>query len=431
MVDPRVPSLVAILALLTACEGAIGDGNDPGHAHSSPSPSTGAGDGMLPTGSATSGASTSSGGPSKPEKPKTVFDDAPDNAWIDTGLTYQGGNEVPAVFDQQNQLFFKYGGCGDGTPPVNISFPQGDPKYPNGYSNTLWVVDVPSQTWQLRRPYDASWPNDRPGNGCSRSYVYDANRKVVWMYGGVSDGGGGGYVWDLWSYDGAADTFARLNSQNLPPSAINDADGSIIVHDPVNDVIVMPRGETTWVLHFDTNTWEARPTPNGPPSPGHYTSMIFEPTLGRVLMPKAVPTGQSAASLEPGMDPDHWRPSATGYLEFEFQTWTYDAATNVWEMLHPQQSPEPSYRMRQGLTYDSKNQVAIMVGGSSSTWDELEQYYNDIWVYHADQNTWLKRNPPGQLPSSDRDARQLAYGELENAVFYLPRTGHVWVYRYQ
>jgi len=54
----------------------------------------------------------------------------PANSWLDLGVGWRGGHEVPAVFDQANRLFFKYGGCGDATPPVNISFPVGDPRYP-------------------------------------------------------------------------------------------------------------------------------------------------------------------------------------------------------------------------------------------------------------------------------------------------------------
>jgi hypothetical protein len=357
----------------------------------------------------------------------------PANSWLDLGVGWRGGHEVPAVFDQANHLFFKYGGCGDATPPVNISFPVGDPRYPNGYSNTLWVFDLGRGQWVLRRPYDASWPADRPANGCSRNYTYDSLRRVIWMYGGVSDGGGGGDVWDLWSYDGASDTFAQSNSTGRPPGGDSNG-GDVFVHDTVNDVLVMPRGASTWIYRPASNAWEQRATPGGPGEPGHYSRMVFDPVTARVIFPRAVPTGNTATSLTSGMDPDQWRPRSGGYDEFRFETWAYDAATNTWSNLAPATAPRPVFRMRFGLTYDSRNQQVILIGGSSNTWDELEQWYNDVWTFDTATNTWSMARPQGSYPTGFnawRDLRHCAYDAADNVVLWMPSYGNLWAYRYR
>jgi hypothetical protein len=36
------------------------------------------------------------------------------------------------------------------------------------------------------------------------------------MCGGASNGSGGGDEWDLWTYDGAKDTFKKWNTRNRP-----------------------------------------------------------------------------------------------------------------------------------------------------------------------------------------------------------------------
>ncbi len=352
-------------------------------------------------------------------------------------MPWQGGHEVPACFDQANRFFFKYGGCGDPTPPIHILFPKGDSRHPNGYSNTCWIFDLARARWDLRRPYDASWPVDRPANGCSRNYCYDSNRKVIWMYGGISDGGGGGDPWDLWTYDAGADRFTKAESKNRPAGRDGNA-GDVIVYDPIHDLVIMPRGDETWVYKPTDHTWEARKSSGVPPKPGHYASMTFDLSAGLLVYPVSVPTGRSSDANQkpPGTSTTFWRRNGEqGYIEQTFTTWLYEPALNKWEQSSPPaDQPRPSPRWRFGLTYDSKNQIVFLIGGSTDTWDQTEKYFNDAWVFHTMDRKWEQMKPPAPLPHGGnawRDCRQCAYDEADNVIFWQPCDGRLWAYRYK
>src|SRR5215471_15055839 len=100
------------------------------------------------------------------DKEKEKFDpavlkDLADNTWIELGLPWRGGHEIPAVFDAANSLFFKYGGCGDHSPTINE---EGSKRPKETYGNSCWVVNLAAGKWEMRRPRDLSFPADRPGN---------------------------------------------------------------------------------------------------------------------------------------------------------------------------------------------------------------------------------------------------------------------------
>lgn len=144
-----------------------------------------------------------------------------------------------------------------------------------------------------------------------------------------------------------------------------------------------------------------------------------------------VPTGKKVDKLEAGMPPGRWRPTEKGFDEFEFQTWSYDPDTNAWTNLKPATAPEPAYRQRFGLTYDSKNQAILLVGGSSNTWDSREEYFNDVWVYDAAKNTWTKMEPKGKPGVRGRECRHCAYDPVDNVVLFQPASGSLWAYRWK
>lgn len=367
----------------------------------------------------------------KPPFDPAALKDLPDNSWIDLGLPFRGGNEVPAVFDAANQLFFKYGGCRDFSPRINV---EGSKRPNETYGNSCWVVNMATGKWEMRRPRDMSFPKDRPSNGCSRSYVYDSKRKLIWMYGGLSNGGGGGDSWDLWTYDSARDAFKKWDTRNRPPKGDSNG-GDVFVYDSVRDLLIMPRGRLTWIYDPAVNTWEARKTPEGPVPPrpnNHYASMVFDPVSQCLIYPRAVPTGKKLEKLTPDLPSERWKPSEKGYTEYEFQTWSYDPSKNRWTNRKPARSPVPVYRNRFGLAYDSRNQAILLIGGSSDTWDEREENFNDVWRYDVAKNTWTQLQPAGPKPLVRvRECRHCAYDPTHNVVLFLTGKGSLWAYRYR
>jgi hypothetical protein len=360
----------------------------------------------------------------------------PANSWLCLGYGWRGGHEVPACFDQANRLFFKYGGCGDGTPTVKISFPKGDPRYPNGYSNTCWVLNLAAGQWELRGEYDCSWPADRPGNGCSRGYCYDSKRKLVWLYGGISDGGGGGSTWEMWSYDGKERKFADSKSRGKPPGGDSNG-GDNFCYDPIHDWILMPKAKAVWVFKPAESAWECRQTPGGPGGFGHYAPVTFDAEARRMVYLVAAATGKTAAEAPPPAQADCWKLSKKDktWSEMVLDAWTYDPEANKWDKLAPKpDAPRPCWRYRQGLTYDSKNKATILVGGSTNTWEADEKYYNDVWILETAKAAWTRMDPAKPWPTGHnawRDNRSCAYDEPDNVVLWMPNDGQVWAYRYK
>lgn len=357
-----------------------------------------------------------------------------DNSWLNLNMPWEGGQEIPAAFDQENQLLFKYGGCCDRTPPVKISFPQGDHRYPNGYSNTCWVIDIAKGGWEQRREYDCSWPNDRPANGCSRNYCYDSKRKVIWMYGGISDGGGGGGPWDMWYYDGKTDKFTHPDSKGVPQGGDGNG-GDVFSYDPIHDILIMPRGKITMIYKPAEAAWEERQTPDAPPSTSHYGSLAFDVSAKRLVYPLAVSTGKSLQAAPPAAETNnYWYDHKTNtWWEHTEEVFTYDPETNKWQKLEiKSDAPRPCWRKRCGLTYDSSNNVVILVSGSTDTWDDKERCYNDVWILDTAKAAWTEMKPSGQLPVvGARDCRHCAYDEKDNVVFYMNAASGVWAYKYK
>ena len=159
--------------------------------------------------------------------------------------------------------------------------------------------------------------------------------------------------------------------------------------------------------------------------------MVFDPIGKQLIYPRAVPTGKRADRLPKDAPPGRWCASEKrGYVEYEFQTWAYDAGSNKWTKRKTAGTPDPTYRNRFGLTYDSKNGAVILVGGSSDTWDRREENSNDVWVYGPAKEAWTKTEPKGPRPKVPRrEGRHCAYDPESNVVLFLNET--LWAYRYK
>ena len=259
------------------------------------------------------------------------------------------------------------------------------------------------------------------------------------MYGGISNGGGGGDQWDLWTYDAKADTFKEWHTQDRPPGGdgpnVANVGGDTFVYDPLHDLLIMPRGKKTWVFDPKTNRWRARDTPDGPAGPGHYASMVFDAGAGVLVYPVAERTGRSTQVGErpPATPRTFWRKHRDTYYECRFVTWTYDPAANQWAKLPvADDAPQPAPRWRFGLAYDSKNRVVILTAGSTDTWDEDEAYFNDVWVLDTKRAAWTKMQPAGPKPDvHHRDCRHCDYDPEHNVVLFMAPYGSLWAYRYK
>jgi hypothetical protein len=360
-----------------------------------------------------------------------ILADLPDNTTVNLTVPFVGGEYIPAVFDEARGSFFQYGGWRDRSPQVNL---EGS-KFPKEtYGNSAWVLDMKAGQWKMLRPFDFSFPTDRPPTGYFRGLAYDSKRKVIWLYG-AKGGVRGGDPADLWTYDSADDKFTKRDSTNRPPRG-TESESDAIVYDSVRDLIVLPRGKVTWIYRPTQNAWEKRETPEAP-VPDQRSCMVFDAASKRILFPKAVATGKKADRLDEGQAPSRWRPLASGgFDEFSFQTWAYDPDANKWTDLKPSNSPDPEYRLLFGLAYDSKNKVAILMGGRSFAFGsfqkkEVDPYLDDIWVFDSTKNSWSKMDYAGPRFRTYHDGCQaMAYDPTNNVVIFTNIRSRI-AYRYK
>jgi hypothetical protein len=238
------------------------------------------------------------------------------------------------------------------------------------------------------------------------------------------------------AYDAKEDKFTWPGAKGKPPGGDGNG-GDVFAYDPVHDIVIMPRGKSTWIFRPAENLWEERKTPEAPGAPGHYGSLTFDVEARRAVYPVAVGTGKSSKEPPPAAEADRWRLNRKdkSWQELLQEIYTYDPEANKWEKLPVKpDAPRPCWRYRCGLTYDSKNKVVIMIGGSTNTWESDEKYYNDVWVLETAKAVWTRMDPPKPWPTGGnawRDNRSCAYDEADNAVLWMPNDGAVWAYRYR
>ena len=360
-----------------------------------------------------------------------ILADLPDNTTVSLTVPFVNGEYIPAVFDESRGLFFQYGGWRDRTPQVNVD----GSKFPKEtYGNSAWALDMKAGQWKMLRPFDFSFPTDRPPTGYFRGLAYDSKRMLIWLWGGKGIVRGGDPA-DLWTYEPDADRFAKKDSTNRPPRGM-ESESDVIVYDSVRDLIVLPRGKVTWIYRPTQNAWEKKETPEAP-VPDPRSIMVYDPNTKTILFPKAVATGKKAEKLDADQPPARWRPLSNGtFDEFEFQTWSYDPDANKWTNLKPAKSPDPEYRLMFGLAYDTKNKVAILMGGRS--WatgyfqkKEVDPYLEDIWAFDAAKNTWTKMDYTGPHFRTYHDGcHACAYDPTNNVVLFSNIRSRI-AYRYK
>ncbi|MGH7846338.1 MAG: kelch repeat-containing protein, partial [Candidatus Binatia bacterium] len=288
--------------------------------------------------------------------------------------------EVPWAYDAKNRLFLHYGGC---TPR---------------YTNEEWVFDLGVEKWTQRYKYEPEGGKRRPGAACSRGMAFDSRRNVVWIYGGATPMSNQNL--GLWSYDAAASKWTYVNQgpQRLEANSM--------AYDSIGDALVtLGRGgqPRTWVYKIDAKRWFERPL--GPKGDYGYRNMTFDPDIGRIVY-------------------------FTGNPGRKGETWTYSVKANSWTRMKAE--VEPLGRKYAGMTYDSKDKVHILFGGSGpGAWNQPQtDLYNDTWVYDAKSNVWTAMKP-ATAPGAQKEHMMFAFDEEHNVAVLAHYQLGTWVYRYK
>jgi hypothetical protein len=191
------------------------------------------------------------------------------------------------------------------------------------------------------------------------SMCYDRHNKRFVLFGGgnvqTASGDPG-----TWTYTPATNVWERLKLDRQPPQRAN----SRLVYDRLTKKVILFGGDAldhlladTWAFDVVTNQWEQR-RPKWSPAPRAGHALLWLPRARKVLLVGG-----------------YGYTSATGYVEglycrLPFETWTYDTATDAWELLIHCDSPKdcPQGPMNSFLPAAvSDTDVAILLG-SNHTW---------------------------------------------------------------
>lgn len=354
----------------------------------------------------------------------------PDNTLIKLKGTLIG-DEIAWGYDRDAGVFLKYGGCGNNSNP-----------YWNHYGNDLMIYDPGTETSYWRRVSDVSG-GTRPGNGCTRVPTYDAKRKVTWFFGGV---GSGPYMADasvlppgFFQYNLEKDLFTHVPFKNNPDREISQNCFMIWLND--FDCAVYPMEKNNVVLDFASSSVLVKPSTDTPGRVSAYERMTYLASKKVVLRIAPVASGKTsptkpAEALElkdvVGKSNTYWieDKKENVWKEQCLKTYFYDPAANTWTDLKLNLNP-PYRNCKYGLTYDEKNDVAILVGGQIG-WNGPS--CNDIWIFDVKKTEWKKMEPqymPNEKEKLVLGESLMADYDSRHQVVILRSNSGFWAYRFK
>ena len=198
------------------------------------------------------------------------------------------------VYDEKYGVFIMYGGMSD----VN----------PLRVLNETWVYDPAVDTWTLMSP-EVCPPRTY---GCR--FVYDNVNEVTLLWGGNLPQSEGDKLDDFWSYDYASNTWTMIETEEKPPMrywhymAYDRGAGKVVVFggrpsydDDLGD---------TWLYDYTENRWTEVDSMVSP-SPRQTSSMVYDESIGRVVLFGGFENGMEALN----------------------ETWVFDTEAGEWTLL--------------------------------------------------------------------------------------------------
>jgi hypothetical protein len=208
----------------------------------------------------------------------------------------------------------------------------------SGGSNAeVWEWDGTAETWTRKNP----GPNP---SRWGHAMAYHAGLHRIVLFGGSYRHPtlGDGDLFDIWEYDGAADSWVN-KTYPLPPAWPRARRGHALAYDAARAVTVLSGGEVQvlggpasdlWEWNSTTNLFADRTPPATDRGPGPRAWHGLVGVGGKLLL-----FGGAAPNL-----------------------WEWDGDLGAWHSLTP--SPIPTSRDRNPLAWDSDRQVLVLSGGA-------------------------------------------------------------------
>jgi len=263
----------------------------------------------------------------------------------------------------------------------------GGAKYENRYTfySDMWAFDTASGTWA--RVEAPTGPQGR----FNHNMVYDPDRHQIILFGGFS---GSDRIGDTWTYDIAGNTWTRINASPSPPPRSDSG----FVYDEAHGVAVLFGGyglddhhyDDTWVLDPEARTWTQMSPPNSPPTM-YGCMMIYD-------------RANQAALLHGGHWVSNTQSSVHGYIS---NVWVYSLDDDTWTEI--QTTSKPSGRYWHMMAYDTSQGESLIYGGYAGTDDPK----SDAWAYDYARNKWTQVTQDGG--PGPRENTWITYDEANDA----------------
>jgi hypothetical protein len=230
-------------------------------------------------------------------------------------------------------------------------------------------------------------PETAPSGREYHAMVSDTVRGRVLLFGGFT---GGGYLNDLWAWDGTGRSWSLLPAATRPPERTDAA----MAFDAERRRVVLFGGhgaagveDDTWEWDVDEDAWIPRSPATRPPARRSH-AMAWDADRGRVVLFG----GRTGSGLR---------------LQ---DTWEWDGTD--WVLRSPDE--RPSARQEHALVWDPFRRQVVLVGGSATS------QLGDVWVWNGQAGTW------SQIEPADGDTTFPARGR--HAAAFDPRTGSLLVH---
>lgn len=239
-----------------------------------------------------------------------------------------------------------------------------------GYMNTKGKLAGIGKT--LAYDFNTGSRVDLENDGTPIGYLgaqlaYDSESDRIILYGGYRFSENR-IIDETWAFDYNSNTWIKMNPNINPPGRNFHS----MVYIPTIDRVLMfggdvpgPTEHATWLYDFNQDTWEKLEI-EGAPIIRHYTSMVYIDSLDRVIL-----FGGEANVPESKIN----------------DMWAFDPHEKTWTELKPEQVP--SARGWHAMTYDSAADKIILFGGGS----DRRFFTNETWVYDPQTNIWTDMTP--------------------------------------
>lgn len=207
------------------------------------------------------------------------------------------------------------------------------------------------------------------------SFLWDPTDDQILLFGGSDRSKYG----DLWSYRPSDNRWTKITPSGgtgpvrIMHTAVWDTTQNRMLvfggdGDGTGDVV----SNEIWSYTPDQNIWMLL-EPNGPqPSPRDLHTSVWDPKHDQMIV-----FGGKSGNCVDNLD----------------DLWSYRSSGNTWVQVDPSGS-RPAPRHGHSAIWDPVNEQMLVFGG----WDcQRDSFFNDLWSYSPDTNTWSQLAPSGRL----------------------------------